>query len=131
MRKDRSEDAKPIVFDVAAASAEEAEGQAPKVQDEDAAVKPPAKTIPPKQEEVIWAWKVCPLMLPQGPFTNLFALAGTRDKQKNLLFVTLFSLYLAHLYLCVQPPLLPCIIHTFWISDASAQQSRQITPFLV
>lgn len=93
------EDAKPIEFDVEAASAQEAEGQAPKEQDEDAAVKPPTKTIPPKQEEVIWAWKVCSLMLPPSLFTNLFTLAGTGDKQKNILPLGLFSSYLV--YLCL------------------------------
>ena len=57
------EDAKPLEFDTTAVSTQEAEEQAPGEQDKDAVAKPPRKTIPPKQEEIIWAWKVCLIVL--------------------------------------------------------------------
>ncbi len=64
------EDAKPIEFDTTAVSTQEAEEQALGEQDKDAVAKAPRKNIPPKQEEIIWAWKVCSLVLRQRPFTD-------------------------------------------------------------
>lgn len=69
------EDAKPLAFDTPPTQ----EGEASTGPSEEAA---PKKTIPPKQDEFIWAWKVGVFFVNSNDTADslMIIVAGTRNK---------------------------------------------------
>ena len=70
---DFGEEPQPLVLDVPPVPAEE-KGKEPLQNPEELPIVQPRKTVPPKHDEIIWAWKVriTPLFFMYSSITHLF-----------------------------------------------------------
>jgi hypothetical protein len=66
----------------------ELEGQDQEKNEDEEKEKDPSKTLPPKQDEFLWQWKVCSEVFHSAcSILTFFSIAGFGDYETGVLFV--------------------------------------------